>query len=268
MVRIVDETENIQSMEAVHSIMLQQRRKLRLTTFTSSASLILSWPFPLVILAFQSNQHLCFDPRVYTALNMAYLLSGSIKRLLLQRFLSPSFFNAIIPTVLGLIGNGVFMSALYKDNNWNWVSIFFMVGSRLCFGWSTYSAEDYNRRARHTMKSRIKEDRIASRVVEMVPDLQDSAFHAGVIVSIIICFILEVCLRSVGPQMAEFYSVLIISGFSTLLSLISVPYLHKAVQTLINVPVEVPNNGRSVSGQRTQDNSSEVISDPPDDSVS
>ena len=267
MVRIADENERPPTIEMVDPIILQRKRKVRLTTFTSSASLILSWPFPLVILSFQSNQCLLFDPRIYTALIMAYLFSGSVKRLLLQRFLSPSFFNAIIPTVLGLIGNGVFMTALYKGNNWNWVSVFFMFGGRLCFGWSTYSAEDYNRRAKSAAKTKRIEERIAGRVVDMVPDLQDAAFHAGVIVALVICFILEACLHSVGPQLTEFYSVLILSGLSTLLSLISAPILHKAVKTLVNVPVEESTNGQTVSGSGTREMNTEEVERPSDSGV-
>lgn len=244
--------------EVENPIDLQRKKKVRVTTFTSSASLILSWPFPLIILCFQSNQGLIFDPRIYTALTMAFLLSGSIKRLLLQRIIKPSFFNAIIPTVLSLIGNGVFMAALYKGDNWNFISVFFMVGSRLCFGWSTYTAEDYNRRANKAAKSSRENLRLKQRVEDMVPDLQDAAFHAGVIVALIICFILEVCLRSTGPQMSEFYSVLIISGFSTVISFVSVPSLHKAVQKFVGVQVNETDARSEIYNSNQESNPSRV----------
>lgn len=78
--------------------------------------------------------------------------------------------------------------------------------------------------------ARQKRERLKQRTIDMVPDLQDSAFHAGVIVALVICFILDVCPRSAGPQVSEFYSVLILFGFSTIISLISVPSFHKAVR--------------------------------------
>ncbi|VDO06646.1 unnamed protein product [Rodentolepis nana] len=236
--------------ELENPINLQRNKKVRLTTFTSSASLVLSWPFPLIILCFQSNQRLIFDPRIYTALIMSFLFSGSVKRLLLQRFIKPTFLNAVIPTVLTLIGNGVFMTALYKGDNWNFISVFFMVGSRLCFGWSTYTAEDYNRRAKNATKSDREKLRLKQRVEDMVPDLQDAAFHAGVIVALIVCFILEVCFLSVGPQMSEFYSVLILSGFSSLISFLSVPSLHKAVNGIVGVPVSGMNDDHEPSSNQ------------------
>ncbi|CDS37219.1 expressed conserved protein [Echinococcus multilocularis] len=251
MVRIANEGAVPFNAEPTSPILLQRKKKVRLAAFTSSVSLILSWPFPLIILCFQANRRLNFDPRIYTTLMTAYLLSGSIKRLLLRRFLSPSFFNAIAPAVLGLVGNGVFMTALYKSDNWNGLSIFFMLGSRLLFGWSTYSAEDYNRRAKNVIKIEREVGIISKRVADMVPDLQDSTFHAGVIVAIVICFILEVCLRFVGPEMTEFYSLLILSGFSTCLSLISVPSLHIAVRSLLNVPAECEGSEQCLSSSRT-----------------
>ncbi|VDK22884.1 unnamed protein product [Taenia asiatica] len=251
MVRIADESAEPFSAESTNPILLQRKKKVRLAAFTSSVSLILSWPFPLIILCFQANKHLNFDPRIYTALTTAYLLSGFIKRLLLRRLLSPSFFNAMAPTILGLVGNGVFMTALYKSDNWNWLSIFFMFGSRLCFGWSTYSAEDYNRRAKNVIKIEKEIGIINKRVADMVPDLQDSAFHAGVIIAIVICFILEACLRFVGPEMTEFYSMLILSGVSAFLSLISVPSLHIAVRSLLNMPAECESNAQCSSSSRT-----------------
>lgn len=251
MVRIADESAESFSAEPTSPVLLQRKRKVRLTAFTSSVSLILSWPFPLIILCFQANKRLKFDPLIYTALITAYLLSGFVKRLLLRRFLSPSFFNAMAPTILGLVGNGVFVTALYKSDNWNWLSIFFMFGSRLCFGWSTYSAEDYNKRAKNVIKMEREMGIINKRVADMVPDLQDSAFHAGVIIALVICFILEACLQFVGPEMTEFYSILILSGLSTFLSLISVPSLHIAVRSLLNMPVECENNAQCSSGSRT-----------------
>ncbi|VDM25087.1 unnamed protein product [Hydatigera taeniaeformis] len=225
MVRIVDE-----SVELTSPVSLQQKKK--------------------------ANKYLNFDSRIYTALITAYLFSGSIKRLLLRRFLSPTFFNAIAPTVLGLIGNGVFITALYKGANWNWLSILFMFGSRLCFGWSTYSAEDYNRRARHVIKIEREIGIVKKRVSDMVPDLQDFSFHAGVIVAIVICFIIEACLQFVGPEMAEFYSLLILSGLSTVLSLVSIPCLHIAVRRLLNMPIECEANAQCCSAPRTRPASS------------
>nr|CDS30766.1 conserved hypothetical protein [Hymenolepis microstoma] len=236
--------------ELDNPIHLQRNKKVRLTTFTSSASLVLSWPFPLIILCFQSNQRLIFDPRIYTALIMAFLLSGSVKRLFLQRFIKPTFLNAVIPTILTLIGNGVFMTALYKGDNWNFISVFFMVGSRLCFGWSTYTAEDYNRRAKNAAKSDRENLRLKQRVEDMVPDLQDAAFHAGVIVALIVCFILEACFLSVGPQMSEFYSVLILSAFSSAISFISIPSLHKAVRKLVGVHITEMNDSYEPSSNQ------------------
>ncbi|VDD83807.1 unnamed protein product [Mesocestoides corti] len=238
------------------AVLSQKKRKVLLTTFTSSASLILSWPFPLIILCFQTNQRLIFDPRIYAALTIAYLLSGCLKRLLLKRFVSPSFFNAITPAILGLIGNGVFMTALYKSDSWNWVSVFFMFASRLIFGWSTYSAEDYNRRARNEAKSKREGEKIRERVGDMVPDLQDAAFHIGVLVALVICFILEVCLRYMGSQLAEFYSMLILSSFSVVLSFISVPSLHAAVNKLVKLRTHQDDDGHPEIGSQAQPNRS------------
>ncbi|KAM7542070.1 hypothetical protein Aperf_G00000011142 [Anoplocephala perfoliata] len=242
MVKITDESSNAVHPELENPILLQKKKKVRLTAFTSSASLILSWAFPTIVLCFQANQRLILDPRIYTALIMAFLLSGSLRRLLLERYLSVSFFNAIIPAVLGLLGNGVFVTALYKGEGFSVIAVLFMIGSRLLFGWSTYSAEDYNRRAKNAAKSSEEKMRLRQRVIDMVPDLQDSTFHAGVIVALVICFILEVCLRSAGPQMSEFYSVLILTGFSTLISTISIPSLHKAVKSLVNIPINEGNS--------------------------
>lgn len=234
MVQIAEEPDA----EILNTLLSRRRKNVRLTAFTSSASLILSWPFPLLILCFQTNQRRIFDPRIYAALFMAFLLSGFFRRVLLRRFLSTSILTTIMPAALGLIGNGVFMAALYKGENWNWISLFFMFSSRLCFGWSTYSVEDFNRRAKNSARGAKESERTQNRVEDMVPDLQDVAFHAGVLVAIAICFILEVCLRRMGPQMAEFYSMLILSGFSAVLSFISVPCLHKAVRGLIHVDAD------------------------------
>ncbi|KAL5108034.1 hypothetical protein TcWFU_007918 [Taenia crassiceps] len=123
--------------------------------------------------------------------------------------------------------------------------------NRLCFGWSTYSTEDYNRRAKKVIKIEKEIGIINKRVADLVPDLQDSAFHAGVIVAIVICFILEACLQFVDPEMTEFYSVLILSGSSMLLSLISVPSLHIAVRSLLNMPVECESNAQRSSRSRS-----------------
>lgn len=109
-----------------------------------------------------------------------------------------------------------------------------MTLSRLIFGWSTYSSYDYSHRAQNLARKGLPKT-IQDRVYDMTPDLQDAAFHVGVVVAMLLCLILEVCLKNLGTQMAEFYSMLVISGFSMALSFISAPCLHTAVQNLIDV---------------------------------
>ncbi|VDN16983.1 unnamed protein product [Dibothriocephalus latus] len=170
---------------------------------------------------------------MYGSLYMAFLLSGFFKRLFLQRFVPPSLFNALLPAVLGLISNSVFLAGIYSGD-WKWASNLILFLSRLCYGWSVYSGADFARRASVEAKRRQKEAlTLEEKVDNIAPDLQDPAFHAGVLLALVICLILEACLRQFGAQMAEFYSMLILLIFSTLMSSVSVPCMFSKVKQIL-----------------------------------
>ncbi|KAL7059321.1 hypothetical protein AAHC03_012993 [Spirometra sp. Aus1] len=176
---------------------------------------------------------------MYGSLYMAFLLSGFFKRLFLQRFVPPSLFNALLPAGLCLISNSVFLAAIY-NGDWSWSSNLILVLSRLCYGWSVYSGADFTRRANVEAKRRehvplTLEDKVGN----IAPDLQDSAFHAGVLLAIIICLILEASFRQFGAQMAEFYSMLILLAFSTVMSSVSVPCMFSTIKNILR-PVQQP----------------------------
>ncbi|VDL85292.1 unnamed protein product [Schistocephalus solidus] len=215
------------------------KKSLRLSSFVSSASLVLSWPFPLVILCFHTNRYVPLDPLMYGSLYMAFLLSGFFKRLFLQRFVPPSLFNALLPAGLCLISNSIFLTAIY-NGDWTWSSNLLLVLSRLCYGWSVYSGADFTRRAKGEAKRRENVPlTLEEKVSNIAPDLQDNAFHAGVLLALIICLIFEACLRQFGAQMAEFYSMLILLVFSTVMSSVSVPCMFSTIRNIV-CPVREP----------------------------